>query len=82
MYNNFKSKIFPIKDLDKIPPPEPAPKPSPKLEPDPKVFDTPKSTKVKTKHENSSLKLCEEFWNEIVNDEKQEKQQQKKPWNI
>ena len=50
-----------MKDLDKIPPPEPAPKPSPKLEPDPKVFDTPKSTKVKTKHENSSLKLCEEF---------------------
>ena len=65
MYNNFKSKIFSIKNLDKIPPPEPAPKPSPKpspkLEPDPKVFDTPKSTKVKTKHENSSLKLCEEF---------------------
>ena len=77
MYNNFKSKIFPIKNLDEI-----HHLTITQTRAWSKSIWHTKPTKVKTKHENSSLKLCEEFWNEIVNDEKQEKQQQKNPWNI
>ena len=64
----FKSKIIPIKNIDKFL--TPTPELTPKLEPDPTAFDTPKSTKVKTKHKTSSLKLSEHFWNDIVYEEK------------
>ena len=36
--NNFETKIFPTKNSDKIPAPEPSPEPA--------VFDTPKPTKT------------------------------------
>ena len=39
-------------------------------EDDPGVFDSPKSTKVKTNQKISPLKICKEFLNEIVNEEK------------
>ena len=40
--NNLKRKIFPTKNLDKIPTPEPTPEPAP----EPTVFDTPKPKKT------------------------------------
>ena len=51
--NNFKSSLFPIKNLDKIPTGEPTRKATAKL-----------ATKP-TKHRKSKLKLQEEFMNEI-----------------
>ena len=66
-------KIFTIKNLDEIPTPEPAPEPAPEETPDPAVFDTPKTTKAKTKkskHKISPLKLRDDFVNKIVNDKK------------
>ena len=60
--NNFKSKIFPIKNLDKTPTLKPAP--------DSKVFDKPKTTKAKTKCKIFPLKLREDFLSEIKNEEK------------
>ena len=56
--NNFKSKVFPIRNLDKIPTLEPTHDPAPELIPEPTVFDTYKPTKERTKkllfkpHEN------------------------------
>ena len=50
-----KSRLFAIKNLDKIPIHETTPE---------------KATKAKTKRKVSSLKLCEEFLNKIKNDEK------------
>ena len=47
--SNFKSKIFPIKNIDKIPTCEPAL--------DSKAFDTPKLTRVKTRRKTPPLKL-------------------------
>ena len=51
--NSFKSRLFPIKNLDKTPTREPATEPEVASEP----------TKAKTKHKISSLKICEEFVN-------------------
>ena len=48
--NNFKSRLFPIKNLDKVPTREPTPEPV--TEP--------------TKQKKSKLKLQQEFMNEIV----------------
>ena len=60
--NSFKSRFFPIKNLDKIPTREPATEPT-------------KATKVKkakTIRKISSLKLREEFLNKIKNEKKNE----------
>ena len=54
--NNFKSKLFPIKNLEKIPTREQATEPT---------SETTKATKPKTKRNISSLELLEEFLNEI-----------------
>ena len=43
---NFKSKIFPLKNLGKFSMPELPPKWTPEPTPDPTVFDTPNPTKV------------------------------------
>lgn len=58
----YKSKIFSRKNLDEIP----------KLKPalDPKLYETPKSTKTKTRHKNSPLKSRKQFLNEIVHNKK------------
>ena len=71
--NSFKSDIFPIKNLGKIPTPKEIP--NSKLEPtlNPAVFDTPKITKAQTKkskHMTSPLQLRENFVNMVVNDKK------------
>ena len=52
--NNIKSRLFPIKNLDKIPTRDPAPELA--IEP--------------TKHRNSKLKLQQEFINEVIAGEK------------
>ena len=52
--NNIKSRLFPIKNLDKISTREPTPKLAPES----------------TKHKKSKLKLQKEFINEIITDEK------------
>ena len=52
--NNFKIRLFPIKDLDNILTHESSPEPA--TEP--------------TKHKKSKLKLEQEFMNHIINDEK------------
>ena len=71
--NSFKSDIFPIKNLGKIPTPKEIP--NSKLEPtlNPAVSDTPKITKAQTKkskHMTSPLQLRENFVNMVVNDKK------------
>ena len=71
--NSFKSDIFPIKHLGKIPTPKEIP--NSKLEPtlNPAVFDTPKITKAQTKkskYMTSPLQLRENFVNMVVNDKK------------
>ena len=58
--NSFISRLFPIKDLDKIPTREPATEPEVATEP----------TKEKIKCKISSLKLCKDFLNETKNEEK------------
>ena len=59
--NNFKRRLFPIKNSDKISKPEPTPE----------VATEPKrATKAKTKRKILSLKMLEEFLNEIKNEEK------------
>ena len=52
--NNFKSKLFPMKHLDKFS----TPKPSTKTTPNQTVFDTPTN--------KSKFKLYENFMNEIL----------------
>ena len=71
--NSFKSDIFPIKNLGKIPTPKEMP--NSKLEPtlNPAVSDTPKITKAQTKkskHMTSPLQLRGNFVNMVVNDKK------------
>ena len=64
IFNSFESKMFLIKNLDKIPAPDPTHNPT--------AFDTPKPTKVQTKkskHRISLLKFHENFVNRIKNDE-------------
>ena len=65
---SFKSKLFSIKNLDKIPTqeltPEPAAEPSAKPTPKPATEATP------TKYKKSKLKLLQEFLSEIIADEK------------
>ena len=56
--NNFKSRLFPIENLDKIPIREPARELTPEL------------AKELTKHRKSQLKLQQEFINEIIANEK------------
>ena len=62
--NNFKIRLFPIKNLDKISTPEPAAVPGT----EPEVAKEP--TKAKTRRKISSLQFCEKFWNEIKNEDK------------
>ena len=59
--NSFRSRLFPIKKLDKIPTQKPATEPEVAAEP----TKARKATEAKTKRKISSLKLCEEFLNEI-----------------
>ena len=71
--NSFKSDIFPIKNLGKIPTPKEIP--NSKLEPtlNPAVSDTPKITKAQTKkskHMTSPVQLRGNFVNMVVNDKK------------
>ena len=54
LLNNFKSRLFPIKNLDKISTSEP----TPELEIEP------------TKQKESELKFQQEFMNEVIDDEK------------
>ena len=71
--NNFKNRLFPIKNLDKIPAREPTPEVQSEQEvaTEPGVATEPtKATKAKTKCKIASLKLGEEFLNKIKNDEK------------
>ena len=60
--NSFKNWLFPIKNLDKIP--TRVLKTKPTTEPEPAT----EPTKAKSKREISSLKLCENFLNEIKNE--------------
>ena len=70
--NSFKTNLLPIKNPDKIQTPESKPQPLTELAPDPTHYPTrvptPKPTK-KYKHKLSSLKLSENFVNEIEKDE-------------
>ena len=65
--NNFKSRIFPVKNLDEIPTPEQAPEPATALKPAP--ASEPAPTSEPTKHKTSKLKLGKKFENEIKSDE-------------
>ena len=74
--NSFKSRLFAIRGLDKIPTRGPTPEKAaePAAEPTPKVATepTPKSATepLPTEHKKSKLKLQQEFMNEIIVDEK------------
>ena len=74
--DNFKSRLFPIKNLNKIPTREPTPEKAAELatEPTPKVATelTPKQATdaTPTKHNKSKLKLQQAFMNEIIVDKK------------
>ena len=48
LVNNFKSKIFPIKNADEISTPKPAPEPAAEPARDSTVFGTLKTTKSQT----------------------------------
>ena len=67
--NTFKSRLFPIKNVDKIPSLEPIP------EPEPEVATESKEIKAKTKRKISPLKLREEFLNKVKNEGKNENEQ-------
>ena len=64
--NNFKSRLFPKIDLDKIPTPELATEPEVAKEP----IKATKVTKAKTEPKISLLKLREKILNEVKNEEK------------
>ena len=61
-----KKNIFPIKNLGKIPTPEPTPEPIPKSATEPTMSDNPKPSKEQTK--KFSFKLYGNFLNIIAND--------------
>ena len=63
--NSFKSRLFPIKKLDKVPTCEPTPEAATEQE---VAAEPTKATKPKTKRKISSLKLHEEFLNKIKNE--------------
>ena len=65
--NNLKSKIFLVKNPDETPTTVPAPEMAPNPESDPIIFDTPKTTKAKTKRKIPQLKQPEEFLNDNIN---------------
>ena len=58
--NSFKSRLFPIKHLDKIR----------TLEPTPEKAAKSAAEETPTKHRTSKLKLQQEFMNEIIADKK------------
>ena len=72
--NNLKSRIFTIKDLDKIPPaklaPEPVPVPELAPEPKPATGPEPAPTPGPTKHKTPKLKLHKKFDDKNKTDEK------------
>ena len=76
MFNSFKSRSFPIKNLDKIfkrePAPEKAAEPAVKLTSKVATEPIPKpATKATTaKYKRFKLMLQQEFMNEIIVDEK------------
>ena len=63
---SFKSRLFPRKNFDKIPTPEPAAEPTPEVATEP-------TEATPTKHMKSRLKFHQEFMNEIIADQKDEK---------
>ena len=63
---SFKSRLFRRKNLDKIPTPEPAAEPTPEVATEP-------TEATPTKHMKSRLKFHQEFMNEIIADQKDEK---------
>ena len=63
---SFKSRLFRKKILDKIPTPEPAAEPTPEVATEP-------TEATPTKHMKSRLKFHQEFMNEIIADQKDEK---------
>ena len=66
--NSFKSRLFPIKNVDKIPTHEPPPKPAAEpTETTPKVA-TKSAEATPTEHKKSKLKLQQEFMNKIMAD--------------
>ena len=87
VFNNFKSRAFPIINQDKTLTPEPTPEttletsrepthqlilePVFETAPDLTVLDTPKTTKSKIRH--SPFELREEFLNKIGSEEKKSK---------
>ena len=60
---SFKSRLFPRKNFDKIPTPEPAAEPTPEVATEP-------TEATPTEHKKSKLKLHQEFMNEIIADQK------------
>ena len=66
--NSFKSRLFPIKNFDKISTHEPATKQEVAKEPEPEVAT--KATKAKNRWKISPLKLREYFWNKTKNEER------------
>ena len=69
--NSFKSRLFPIKNLDKIPTHEPTPEPATEPEVATELTEATKATKTKTKRKISSLQLHQEFLNKMKNEEQQ-----------
>ena len=70
--NSFKSRLFPIKNLDEIPTCQPTPEPDAEATPEVATEPIPKppAGATPTKHKNSKLKLQQEFMNKIIDEEK------------
>ena len=70
--NSFKSRLFPIKNLDKIPTCQPTPEPDAEATPEVATEPIPKppAGATPTKHKKSKLKLQQEFMNKIIDEEK------------
>ena len=68
--NSFKSRFFPIKNLDKIPSRDPGTEPATESEVATEPALKPATETTPTKHKKSKLKLQQNFINEIIADEK------------
>ena len=68
--NSFKSRFFPIKNLDKIPSRDPGTEPATESEVATEPAPKPATETTPTKHKKSKLKLQQNFINEIIADEK------------
>ena len=77
IFNSVKSRLFLIKNLDKIPTRQPTPEPAaePEVAKEPATesevaTEQTKATKAKTEHRICSWKLCRKLLNEIKNEGK------------